>query len=118
MHPDAIIAIAAAKNRKELTQKIFGDEIGWLPWKRPGFELGLWLEKFCRENPQRQGRRAGRPRAVHLGRHARRPATRRRIGMINQRHRMVRERDRGQAGLRRRGGKPLPADERRAIAAG
>lgn len=51
MHPDAVIAIAAAANSKELTKTIYGDEIGWLPWKRPGFELGLWLEKFARENP-------------------------------------------------------------------
>jgi rhamnulose-1-phosphate aldolase/alcohol dehydrogenase len=55
MHPDAIIAIAASRNSKELTQKIFGDEIGWLPWKRPGYELGLWLEKFCLENPSARG---------------------------------------------------------------
>ena len=55
MHPDAIIAIAAAKNSKQLTADIFGGEIGWLPWKRPGFELGLWLEKFCLENPEAKG---------------------------------------------------------------
>ncbi|WP_077962391.1 bifunctional rhamnulose-1-phosphate aldolase/short-chain dehydrogenase [Ensifer adhaerens] len=55
MHPDAIIAIAAAKNSRELTAKIFGDDIGWLPWKRPGYELGLWLEKFCLENPDARG---------------------------------------------------------------
>lgn len=55
MHPDAIIAIAASENSKELTQKIFGDEIGWLPWKRPGYELGLWLETFCLENPDAKG---------------------------------------------------------------
>ena len=55
MHPDAIIAIAAAKNSKELAKEIFGDAIGWLPWKRPGFELGLWLEKFCAENPEAKG---------------------------------------------------------------
>ncbi|MDX0406103.1 bifunctional rhamnulose-1-phosphate aldolase/short-chain dehydrogenase [Sinorhizobium medicae] len=55
MHPDAIIAIAASKNSKELTSKIFGTEIGWLPWKRPGYELGLWLERFCRENPEARG---------------------------------------------------------------
>ena len=55
MHPDACIAIAAAKDSKALTQKIFGDEIGWLPWKRPGFELGLWLERFCLENPKAKG---------------------------------------------------------------
>ena len=55
MHPDAIIAIAASKNSKELTRQIFGDSIGWLPWKRPGFELGLWLGAFCEENPTARG---------------------------------------------------------------
>ena len=55
MHPDAIIAIAAAQNSRELTRQIFGSDIGWLPWKRPGFELGLWLEKFCLENPHAKG---------------------------------------------------------------
>ncbi len=55
MHPDAIIAIAASANSKELTAKIFGNDIGWLPWKRPGYELGLWLEKFCLENPEAKG---------------------------------------------------------------
>jgi rhamnulose-1-phosphate aldolase/alcohol dehydrogenase len=55
MHPDAIIAIAASENSRDLTQQIFGDDIGWLPWKRPGFELGLWLEKFCLENPRARG---------------------------------------------------------------
>ena len=55
MHPDAIIAIAAAQNSKALTQQIFGDEIGWLPWKRPGFKLGLWLADFCVENPKAKG---------------------------------------------------------------
>ncbi len=55
MHPDAIIAIAAAQNSRELTARIFGDDIGWLPWKRPGYELGLWLEKFCLENPKAKG---------------------------------------------------------------
>ncbi len=55
MHPDAVIAIAASKNSRELTKEIFGDEIGWLPWRRPGFELGLMLEKFARENPSALG---------------------------------------------------------------
>ncbi|MEO0920084.1 MAG: bifunctional rhamnulose-1-phosphate aldolase/short-chain dehydrogenase, partial [Pseudomonadota bacterium] len=55
VHADAIIAIAASENSRALTQEIFGDRIGWLPWKRPGFELGLWLEKFCLENPQADG---------------------------------------------------------------
>ncbi len=55
VHADAIIAIAAARNSQALTREIFGGRIGWLPWKRPGFELGLWLEKFCQENPDAEG---------------------------------------------------------------
>lgn len=55
MHPDAVIAIAAAENGEALTHEIYGNKIGWLPWKRPGYELGLWLEKFCADNPQAQG---------------------------------------------------------------
>jgi rhamnulose-1-phosphate aldolase/alcohol dehydrogenase len=55
MHPDAIIAIAASKNSRELTAEIFGDEIGWLPWRRPGFQLGLDLESFVKSNPNAKG---------------------------------------------------------------
>jgi len=55
VHADAIIAIAASRNSQELTQQIFGDRIGWLPWKKPGYELGMWLEKFCLENPEADG---------------------------------------------------------------
>ena len=51
MHADAIIAIAASKDSQALTAEVFGDAIGWLPWRRPGYELGLWLERFARENP-------------------------------------------------------------------
>jgi len=55
VHPDAIIAIAAAADGESLTNQIFGNDIGWLPWKRPGYELGLWLEKFCLDNPDARG---------------------------------------------------------------
>ena len=55
MHPDAIIAIAASADSKALTETIFGSEIGWLPWRRPGYELGLMLERFCAENPEAKG---------------------------------------------------------------
>jgi rhamnulose-1-phosphate aldolase/alcohol dehydrogenase len=55
MHPDAVIAIAASKSSRALTKEIYGDAIGWLPWRRPGFELGLMLEKFARENPKAVG---------------------------------------------------------------
>ncbi len=55
MHPDAVIAIAATRNSRALTQKIFGEEIGWLPWRRPGFQLGLDLERFVKEHPAAKG---------------------------------------------------------------
>ncbi|WP_284944400.1 bifunctional rhamnulose-1-phosphate aldolase/short-chain dehydrogenase [Acidisoma cladoniae] len=55
VHPDAIIAIAASADSRALTQEIFGDSIGWVPWRRPGFELGLWLKKFSDENPNARG---------------------------------------------------------------
>jgi len=55
MHPDAIIAVAAAKDGQALTHDIFGGDIGWLEWKRPGFELGLRLNRFIIENPDARG---------------------------------------------------------------
>jgi rhamnulose-1-phosphate aldolase/alcohol dehydrogenase len=55
MHPDAVIAIAASADSRELTQQIYGDEIGWLPWVRPGFELGMRLRDFLLAHPNAKG---------------------------------------------------------------
>jgi rhamnulose-1-phosphate aldolase/alcohol dehydrogenase len=55
MHPDALIAIAAAADSKKLTEEIFGGEIGWLPWIRPGYELGLKLRELAQKNPKLKG---------------------------------------------------------------
>jgi len=55
MHPNAVIAIAAAKHSERLTREIYGDDIIWTPWQRPGFDLGLKLEQICREYPQAKG---------------------------------------------------------------
>src|SRR4029079_18103755 len=51
MHADAVIAIAAAKDSQRLTREIFGDEMGYLPWQRPGFDLGLKLGEMAKNNP-------------------------------------------------------------------
>jgi len=51
LHPDAIIAIAAAKDGKQITQELFNGQLGWVDWQRPGFDLGLQLEKCLAENP-------------------------------------------------------------------
>ena len=55
LHPDALIAIAAAEDGERITREIFGDDIGWLPWQRPGFDLGLKLEAKYNENPGQRG---------------------------------------------------------------
>jgi len=55
MHPDAIIAIAAAAGGERITREIFGDEIGWVPWQRPGFELGLIVGRMADEHPAMRG---------------------------------------------------------------
>jgi rhamnulose-1-phosphate aldolase/alcohol dehydrogenase len=68
MHPNSVIAVAAAQRSKELTKEIFGGEIGWTPWLRPGFELGLELQSICEQNPKLKG--------VILGQH----------GLINWAH--------------------------------
>jgi rhamnulose-1-phosphate aldolase/alcohol dehydrogenase len=55
MHPNSVIAIAASDASEELTSKIFGDEIGWVPWLRPGFELGLLMKTKVESNPGLKG---------------------------------------------------------------
>ena len=55
LHPDAAIAIAAAKDGKKITQELFNGTIGWVEWQRPGFDLGLKLKKCLDENPGIRG---------------------------------------------------------------
>ena len=55
VHPDAIIALAAAKGGEAATKEIWNGEIGWLPWKRPGFALGLQLRDHAAANPGLRG---------------------------------------------------------------
>ena len=51
MHPNAIISIAASKHCEKLTQEIFGGEMAYVPWMRPGFELGLAMQTIVQQNP-------------------------------------------------------------------
>lgn len=61
MHPNAIIAIAASKNREQLTQEIFGGEMAYVPWMRPGFELGLAMQEIANKQPN--------VKAIMMGQH-------------------------------------------------
>src|SRR3974390_3168523 len=58
LHPDWAIALAASANGKQKLEEFnrrFGRKIVWLPWQRPGFELGLLLERAVKENPGCEG---------------------------------------------------------------
>ena len=55
LHPDAAIAIAAAKDGERITKELFDGQIGWVDWRRPGFELGLELQRCLTENPGIRG---------------------------------------------------------------
>jgi len=55
LHPDSGIAIATAADGEELTSRIFGDRVVWVPWRRPGFQLGLDIAAVRAENPQAIG---------------------------------------------------------------
>jgi rhamnose utilization protein RhaD (predicted bifunctional aldolase and dehydrogenase) len=61
MHPNAIIAIAASADCERLTRDIFGGEMAYVPWMRPGFELGLAMEEIVAKNPNL--------RAIMMGQH-------------------------------------------------
>ena len=61
MHPNAIIAVAASRRCEELTKEIFGAEMAYVPWMRPGFELGLAMQEIVGKNPG--------VRAIMMGQH-------------------------------------------------
>jgi rhamnulose-1-phosphate aldolase/alcohol dehydrogenase len=55
MHPDAVIAIATAKDGEKVVRELYGDRVGWIPWQRPGFDLGLKIRDAIRRQPKLQG---------------------------------------------------------------
>jgi rhamnulose-1-phosphate aldolase/alcohol dehydrogenase len=65
LHPDAAIAIAAAKDGKQITEELFNGEIGWVGWQRPGFDLGLQM-RACLEEAEAKGKKL---KGVMLGSH-------------------------------------------------
>jgi rhamnulose-1-phosphate aldolase/alcohol dehydrogenase len=114
MHPNAVIAIAAARHGERLTHEIYGDEVIWTPWQRPGFDLGLTLERICREHPQAKG--------VLLGGHGLinwadddQECYERTLDLIERAARYIEARDRGEATFGGPKYAALPFDQRRAI---
>lgn len=61
MHPNAFISICATRNSEAITNEIFGEEVVYTPWQRPGFDLGLLFQEVCRKHPKAKG--------INMGQH-------------------------------------------------
>jgi rhamnulose-1-phosphate aldolase/alcohol dehydrogenase len=55
LHPNAVIAVAASVNQERLCREIYGDELIYVPWQRPGFDIGLMIEDLIAKNPKSKG---------------------------------------------------------------
>ena len=55
LHPNAVIAIAASVNQEKLTKEIYGDDVIYIPWQRPGFDIGLKIEQLIKDHPKARG---------------------------------------------------------------
>src|SRR6476659_4787474 len=55
LHPNAVIAIAASVNQEKLTKDIYGDDVIYIPWQRPGFDIGLQIEQLIKDHPKARG---------------------------------------------------------------
>ena len=55
LHPNSVIAVAASVNQERLTKEIYGDDVIYIPWQRPGFDIGLKIEQLIKDNPNAKG---------------------------------------------------------------
>jgi rhamnulose-1-phosphate aldolase/alcohol dehydrogenase len=116
LHPDAVIALAAAVDGEALTKDCFGREVAWVPWRRPGFELGLQIASLAADNPGLRG--------VVLGGHGLTTwadtsdaCEAISLDVIRRAERFIAERGRPDPlGPMRAGYEPLPPDDRRRLA--
>src|SRR5262252_2425709 len=94
LHPNAVIAIAACVNQERLCREVYGTDVIYVPWQRPGFDIGLIIESLIKENPKAKG--------VLLGHHGMsswsnddKDCYETAIEIIDQAARYIEERDRG-----------------------
>jgi rhamnulose-1-phosphate aldolase/alcohol dehydrogenase len=55
LHPNAVIAVAASINQQKLCREVYGEDVIYVPWQRPGFDIGLVIERLIKENPKARG---------------------------------------------------------------
>ena len=117
-HPNAAIAVAACAKSEEVTREIYGAEVVHVPWMRPGFELGLAMQKACADHPQAVGFIMGQHGLINWGKTGR-ECYERSLELIDRAATAIEER------ITRNGGEekifggakhtPLPEDKRRAV---
>jgi rhamnulose-1-phosphate aldolase/alcohol dehydrogenase len=117
LHPDSVIALATAADGETLTERCFGREVAWVPWRRPGFELGLQIKALHDDNPGLRGVVLGGHGLTAWGDTA--DACRdNSLAIIRQAEDYVATHGKADPfGPVRPGFEPLPPDERRALAA-
>lgn len=114
MHPIAVIAIAASKDQEELTQKVYGDEVGWVPWQRPGFDLGLVMGEMAAQNPQLKGLVMGQHGLINWANDDK-ACYELTLNLIEKAADYVAERDKGEETFGGAKHESLPAEEREAL---
>jgi rhamnulose-1-phosphate aldolase/alcohol dehydrogenase len=112
MHPNAVIAIAAAKNSKALTKEIFGNDLIWTPWQRPGFDIGLKLQEICKQHPNAKGVILGQHGVINWA-HDDRECYEVTLGLIEQAAQYIAKHDRGEKTFGGQKYRPLDAAKRR-----
>jgi rhamnulose-1-phosphate aldolase/alcohol dehydrogenase len=114
LHPNAVIAVAAAVNQERLCREIYGDEVIYVPWQRPGFDIGLKIEQSIKENPQAKG--------VLLGHHGMsswsnddKTCYETALEIIDRAARFIEERDKGEMTFGGQKYQPLSVGERQRV---
>jgi rhamnulose-1-phosphate aldolase/alcohol dehydrogenase len=111
LHPNAVIAVAAAVDQERLCKEIYGDELIYVPWQRPGFDIGLQIEQAIKDNPQAKG--------VLLGHHGMsswdnddKTCYETALEIIDRAARYIEERDKGELTFGGQKYQPLSAEQR------
>ncbi len=114
LHPNSVIAVAASVNQERLCREIYGDDVIYVPWQRPGFDIGLTIESLIKANPKAKG--------VLLGHHGMsswsnddKACYRTALEIVDRATSYLEERDRGERTFGGPKYEPLADDERRRL---
>ncbi len=113
-HPHACIAVAASRGQESLTREIYGDQVKWVPWKRPGFDLGLDMQRACENSPDCEGVILGQHGLINWA-NGDRECYELSLSLIEKAARYIEAHDRGEQTFGGQKYHPLDEGERRAV---